>query len=81
MKTDYTNIKHFTFGSVHSSTITRIVNADTNNADLISFEIMEDQFNGIEIKLDRNYFINSLIPFLSELSDKEKETFRSWLGE
>ena len=81
MKTDYTNIKHFTFSSVHSSTITRIVNEETNNGDLISFEIMEDQFNGIEIKLDRNYFINSLIPFLSELSDKEKETFKNWLGE
>jgi hypothetical protein len=81
MKTDYTNIKHFTFSSVHSSTITRIVNGETNNGDLISFEIMEDQFNGIEVKLDKNYFINSLIPFLSELNDKEKETFKNWLGE
>jgi len=81
MKTDYTNIKHFTFSSVHSSTITKIVNADTDNEDLISFEIMEDEFSGIDLIFDRNYFINSLIPFLSELSDKEKETFKNWLGE
>ena len=81
METNYTNIKHFKFNSVISSTITRIVNEKTNCADLISFEIMEDKFNGIEVKLDTNYFINSLIPFLSELSDKEKETFKNWLGE
>tara|TARA_R100001443_G_scaffold4759_1_gene13341 strand:- start:646 stop:891 length:246 start_codon:yes stop_codon:yes gene_type:complete len=81
METNFTNIKHFKFNSVHSSTITRIVNADTNNADLISFEIMENQYNGIELTMDRNYFINSLIPFLSELSDKEKDTFKNWLGE
>jgi len=42
---------------------------------------MEDKFNGIEVKLDKNYFINSLIPFLSELNDKEKEVFKNWLGE
>jgi len=31
--------------------------------------------------MDKNYFIKSIYPFLSELSEKEKETFKSWLGE
>lgn len=76
MDTNYTNIKHFKFNSVNNSTITTI-----GDSDLVSFEIMEDQFNGIELIIDRNYFIKSIYPFLSELSEKEKETFKSWLGE
>jgi hypothetical protein len=76
METNYTNIKHFKFKSVDKSTITTV-----GDSDLISFEIMEDQYNGIELTMDKNYFINSLIPFLSELNDKEKEVFKNWLGE
>jgi hypothetical protein len=76
METNYTNIKHFKFNSVHSSTITTV-----GESDLISFEIMEDQYNGIELTMDKNYFIKSIYPFLSELNDKEKEVFKNWLGE
>tara|TARA_R100000654_G_scaffold10200_1_gene22878 strand:- start:484 stop:786 length:303 start_codon:yes stop_codon:yes gene_type:complete len=85
METNYTNIKHFKFNSVNSSTITKTVEEDKNpidvDSDLISFLVMEDKNNGIELILDRNYFINSLIPFFSELSEKEKETFKTWLSE
>ena len=42
---------------------------------------MEDQYNGIEITMDKNYFIKSIYPFLSELNKEEKETFKTWLGE
>jgi len=73
MKTDYTNIKHFTFSSVHSSTITEIPQIDDDN--LISIEIKEDQFNGVELKFNRNYFIDSLVPFFTELKESEKEAF------
>jgi len=83
METNYTNIKHFKFNSVNSSTITTIFDAATKSgdSDLISFEIMEDQYNGIEITMDKNYFIKSIYPFLSELNKEEKETFKTWLGE
>ena len=85
METNYTNIKHFKFNSVKSSTITKTLEEDKNpidvDSDLISFLVMEDKNNGIELILDRNYFINSLIPFLSELNEKEKETFKTWLSE
>ena len=80
METNYTNIKHFKFNSVTSSTINTIQDG-LKPEELISLQIMEDKFNGIEVKLDKNYFINSLIPFLSELNDKEKETFKNWLGQ
>jgi len=76
METNYTNIKHFKFNSVNNSTITTV-----GDSDLISFEIMEDQYNGIELTMDKNYFIKSIYPFLSELSEGEKETFKTWLSE
>ena len=76
METNYTNIKHFKFNSVNNSTITTV-----GDSDLISFEIMEDQYNGIELTMDKNYFIKSIYPFLSELNKEEKETFKTWLGE
>ena len=76
METNYTNIKHFKFNSVNNSTITTV-----GDSDLISFEIMEDQYNGIEITMDKNYFIKSIYPFLSELNSKEKEVFKIWLSE
>ena len=75
MKTDYTNIKHFTFGTVKNCTLVH------KEDDQLSLTIMEDDHNGIEVIFYKDYFINSLIPFLSELNDKEKEVFKNWLGE
>jgi len=75
MEKNYTNITHFKFKSVSESTIIQLEN------DLISIQIKEDQFNGVEIVFDKNYFINSLIPFFSELDEKQKEVFKNWLSE
>ena len=75
MEKNYTNITHFKFKSVSESTITQL------DDDLISIQVKEDQFNGVEIVFDKNYFINSLIPFFSELDEKEKEVFKNWLSE
>ena len=75
MEKNYTNITHFKFKSVSESTITQL------DDDLISIQVKEDQFNGVEIVFDKNYFINSLIPFFSELDEKQKEVFKNWLSE
>mgnify|MGYP003116101891 FL=1 len=75
MEKNYTNITHFKFKSVSESTIIQLEN------DLISIQVKEDQFNGVEIVFDKNYFINSLIPFFSELDEKQKEVFKNWLSE
>jgi len=75
MEKNYTNIPHFKFTSVSGSTITQL------DDDLISIQVKEDQFNGVEIVFDKNYFINSLIPFFSELDEKQKEVFKNWLSE
>jgi len=75
MEKNYTNIPHFKFSSVSGSTITQL------DDDLISIQVKEDQFNGVEIVFDKNYFINSLIPFFSELDEKQKEVFKNWLSE
>jgi len=75
MEKNYTNITHFKFKSVSESTITQL------DDDLISIQVKEDQFNGVEIVFNKNYFINSLIPFFSELDEKEKEVFKNWLSE
>ena len=75
MEKNYTNIPHFKFTSVSGSTITQL------DDELISIQIKEDQFNGVEIVFDKNYFINSLIPFFSELDIKQKEVFKNWLSE
>ena len=75
MEKNYTNIPHFKFTSVSGSTITQLED------DLISIQVKEDQFNGVEIVFDKNYFINSLIPFFSELDEKQKEVFKNWLSE
>mgnify|MGYP003132856054 CR=1 FL=1 len=75
MKTDYTNIKHFTFGSVEKCTLVH------KEEDQLSLMIMEDDHNGIEVIFSKDTFIHSLAFFLSELSDKEKEVFKNWLGE
>jgi len=75
MEKNYTNIPHFKFTSVSRSTITQL------DDDLISIQVKEDQFNGVEIVFDKNYFINSLIPFFSELDEKQKEVFKNWLSE
>ena len=80
METNYTNIKHFKFNSVTSSTINTIQDG-LKPEELISLQIMEDQYNGIELTMDKNYFIKSIYPFLSELNKEEKETFKTWLGE
>tara|TARA_R100000655_G_scaffold106390_1_gene155640 strand:+ start:660 stop:935 length:276 start_codon:yes stop_codon:yes gene_type:complete len=75
MEKNYTNIPHFKFTSVSGSTITQL------DEELISIQVKEDQFNGVEIVFDKNYFINSLIPFFSELDEKQKEVFKNWLSE
>jgi len=75
MQTEYTNIKHFTFGSVKKCTLVH------KEDDQLSLMIMEDDHNGIEVIFYKDYFINSLIPFLSELKKEEKETFINWLSE
>ena len=75
MEKNYTNIPHFKFTSVSGSTITQL------DDELISIQVKEDQFNGVEIVFDKNYFINSLIPFFSELDEKQKEVFKNWLSE
>ena len=75
MEKNYTNIPHFKFTSVSGSTITQLDN------DLISIQVKEDQFNGVEIVFDKNYFINSLWPFFSELNEKEKEVIKNYLNE
>ena len=75
MEKNYTNITHFKFKSVSESTITRL------DDELISIRVKEDQFNGVEIVYDKNYFINSLWPFFSELDIKQKEVFKNWLSE
>ena len=75
MEKNYTNITHFKFKSVSESTITRL------DDELISIQVKEDQFNGVEIVYDKNYFINSLWPFFSELDEKQKEVFKNWLSE
>jgi len=75
MEKNYTNIPHFKFTSVSESTITQL------DEELISIQVKEDQFNGVEIVFDKNYFINSLIPFFSELDEKQKEVFKNWLSE
>jgi len=75
MEKNYTNITHFKFKSVSESTITRL------DDELISIRVKEDQFNGVEIVYDKNYFINSLWPFFSELDEKQKEVFKNWLSE
>jgi len=75
MEKNYTNITHFKFKSVSESTITRL------DDELISIQVKEDQFNGVEIVYDKNYFINSLWPFFSELDIKQKEVFKNWLSE
>ena len=84
METNYTNIKHFKFNSVYSLSIIKIDDIEKDNqkeSDLILFEIMEDQYNGIELTMDKSYFIKSIYPFLSELNSKEKEVFKNWLSE
>ena len=43
--------------------------------------IMEDDHNGIEVIFYKDYFINSLIPFFSELNEKEKEVIKNYLSE
>nr|BAR21399.1 hypothetical protein [uncultured Mediterranean phage uvMED] len=75
MKTDYTNIKHFTFGSVKKCTLVH------KEDDQLSLTIMEDEHNGIEVIFYKDYFLGSLVPFLSELNDSEKEVFKNWLEE
>ena len=75
MEKNYTNIPHFKFTRASGSTITQL------DDELISIQIKEDQFNGVEIVFDKNYFINSLIPFFSELDEKQKEVFKNWLSE
>ena len=75
MEKNYTNIPHFKFTSVSGSTITQL------DDELISIQVKEDQFNGVEIVYSRDSFIHSLAPFLSELNNKEKEVFKNWLSE
>tara|TARA_R100000654_G_scaffold26301_1_gene49902 strand:- start:236 stop:463 length:228 start_codon:yes stop_codon:yes gene_type:complete len=75
MQKNYTNIPHFKLKSVSESTITQL------DDELISIQVKEDQFNGVEIVYSRESFIHSLAPFLSELNNKEKEVFKNWLGE
>ena len=75
MEKNYTNIPHFKFTSVSGSTITQL------DDELISIQVKEDQFNGVEIVYNRESFIHSLAPFLSELNNKEKEVFKNWLSE
>ena len=73
MQTEYTNIKHFTFGTVKDCTLVH------KEDDQLSLTIMEDKHNGIEVIFYKDYFINSLIPFFQELGQKEIETLKSWL--
>ena len=61
METNYTNIKHFKFNSVNNSTITTV-----GDSDLISFEIMEEQYNGIELTMDKKY--SDIIEKVKQLS-------------
>ena len=75
MQTEYTNIKHFTFGSVKKCTLVH------KEDDQLSLMIMEDDHNGIEVIFYKDYFINSLIPFFSELNEKEKEVIKNYLSE
>ena len=75
MEKNYTNIPHFKFKSVSGSTITQL------DEELISIQVKEDQFNGVEIVFDKNYFINSLWPFFSELNEKEKDVIKNYLSE
>ena len=75
MQTDYTNIKHFTFGSVKKCTLVH------KEDDQLSLMIMEDDHNGIEIIFYKDTFIHSLIPFFSELNDSEKEVIKNYLSE
>tara|TARA_R100000231_G_C5231730_1_gene136901 strand:- start:66 stop:296 length:231 start_codon:yes stop_codon:yes gene_type:complete len=75
MQIDYTNIKHFTLGSVKQCTLVH------KEDDQLSLMIMEDDHNGIEVIFYKDYFINSLIPFFSELNDKEKEVIKNYLIE
>jgi|TARA_R100001460_G_scaffold28237_3_gene56609 hypothetical protein len=75
MQTEYTNIKHFTFGTVKKCTLVH------KEDDQLSLTIMEDEHNGIEVIFYKDYFLGSLVPFLSELSESEKEVFKNWLGE
>jgi len=84
METNYTNIKHFKFNSVYSSSIIKIDDIEKDNqkeSNLILFEIMEDKYTGLSLEFDKNYLIRSLIPFFSELNEKEKEVIKNYLSE